>query len=281
MTGAEALREALPVLRAAGVPDPMRDARRLLAHALDLPPGRLTLVLHDALPDAAQDQFAKVIAARAERRPVSQIVGERLFFGHRFRVTPDVLDPRPETEILVAAAVRGAPKRVLDLGTGSGCILLSILAACPAATGIGVDISQPALDVALANARDLGLGDRVAFQTGDWGAGLDGGFDLVVCNPPYIDAAEYETLDPELRLWEPHGALTPGEDGLAPYRIVLSQLKGLLTPGGRALFEVGATQGAAVAGLAERAGLRPARVLPDLDGRGRVVETGRPERRPA
>ncbi|MCA8884214.1 MAG: peptide chain release factor N(5)-glutamine methyltransferase [Rhodobacteraceae bacterium] len=271
MTGTDLLRRALPLLRQAGIDDPMRDARRLLAHALDIAPGRLTLVLPDPVPADAEARFADAIAARAARQPVSQIVGQRQFFGRNFRVTSDVLDPRPETEVLVQTALSAPFGRVLDLGTGSGCILLSLLAERPAATGLGVDISQAALHVARDNARALDLLDRAAFQVGDWAAGLSGPFDLIVCNPPYIDAAEYATLAPEPRLWEPRGALTPGPDGLAPYRVVLGQVPGLLSPGGRVVFETGAGQSADVAALAREAGFGPVQVLCDLDGRGRVV----------
>ncbi|MGR3571678.1 N5-glutamine methyltransferase family protein, partial [Brevirhabdus sp.] len=165
--------------------------------------------------------------------------------------------------------------RVLDLGTGSGCILLSLLAETPDATGLGVDLSPAALRVAQANADALGLTRRAALRVSDWLAQVSGRFDLIVANPPYVTAAEFDTLDPEPRLWEPRAALTPGGDGLDAYRVIARDVVPFLRPGGRLLLEIGPAQGAAVCDLLERAGLRGARVAQDLDGRDRVVHLRR------
>lgn len=275
-TLAQALQQATARLAAAGVADAARDARALLAHATGLAPDRLLFALQDPLPEPAADQFARAIAARAARQPVSQITGQRLFWGRHFRVTPDVLDPRPETEILIAAALEQPFARVLDLGTGSGAILLSLLAECPAARGVGVDLSPAALAVARGNATALGLGARAEFALSDWCAAVTGAFDLIVSNPPYIAAAEMAALAPEVRDWEPHLALTPGGDGLAAYRAIAAQAPAHLAPGGRILLEIGPTQGAAVAALCDAAGLAGIAILPDLDGRDRVVLARRP-----
>jgi release factor glutamine methyltransferase len=271
MSWAPVLREAVARLAAAGVPDAPRDARLLLAHALGIAPDRLTLHLADPPDPAAADRFAALVAARAARRPVSHLTGQRLFWGRSFRVTPAVLDPRPETETLVALALAEPFSRVLDLGTGSGCILLSLLADRPAATGLGVDLSADALAVAQGNAARLGVPDRAAFAVSDWCAAVPGHFDLIVSNPPYIAAAEMSGLAPEVLGHEPHLALTDGADGLTAYRAIAAQAPGHLAPAGRLMVETGPTQGPAVAALFAGAGLSGIRIHPDLDGRDRVV----------
>ena len=250
--------EARAVLRAAGVPDPARDAH----------------VLARAAPDA--ETLAAWIARRTRREPVSHILGRRSFWTNEFRVTADVLDPRPETETLVERALDAPFARVLDLGTGSGCILLSLLSERAAATGLGVDLLEAALDVARDNAAALGLTDRAAFRRGDWLAGIDATFDLVVSNPPYIAAAELSGLAAEVRDWEPALALSPGGDGLDAYRAIARDVAARLSDGGRVLVEIGPTQGAAVVALFEAGGLANIAVHPDLDGRDRVVSGEKP-----
>ena len=276
MTLAEALRAAVPRLTAAGIETPARDARLLLAHATGLVPDRLTLHLPEALGAEAAARFEAALTARIARQPVSQITGRRLFWGRPFRVTRDTLDPRPETEVLVARALSHPFTRVLDLGTGTGCILLTLLAERPSATGLGVDLSDAALAVAGENAATLGLTDRATFTRADWWAGVAGQFDLVTSNPPYIAADEMAALSPEVREWEPHLALSPGGDGLDAYRAIAGGAMSHLAPGGRLLVEIGPTQGAAVSTLFERAGLVNIACHPDLDGRDRVVEAMRP-----
>jgi release factor glutamine methyltransferase len=182
-----------------------------------------------------------------------------------------VLDPRPETETLIAAALDGTFSRVLDLGTGSGAILITLLAERRLATGTGVDLSEKALSVAAANAASLAVADRAIFLQSDWLRAVSGTFDLVVSNPPYIAEAEMPGLAPEVLQWEPRLALTPGGDGLAAYRSILRDIRLVLTPPGRVLLETGAGQGDAVAALCRAAGLRAVTVLQDIDGRDRVV----------
>jgi release factor glutamine methyltransferase len=277
MTGNEALRCAIPRLAEAGIDNAARDARALLAFAMGVRADHLTLHLHDAMTDAAQTIFEGALKARTARQPVSQITGTRLFWGRQFRVTRDVLDPRPETETLVAAALEHPFVRVLDLGTGSGCILLSLLGDMPMATGLGVDVSDAALIVARQNAADLALANRVKFETSDWCAAVQGRFDLIVSNPPYIGADEMTSLSPEVRDWEPHLALTPGGDGLAAYRIIAQGAPARLLSGGRLLVEIGPTQGPAITSLFQAAGLTDIRVMPDMDGRDRVVMAVKPD----
>lgn len=271
MTVQAALRAATARLTGAGIPDAARDARHLVAHALGLPADRLTLHLADPLPPEAVPRLEAALSARCRRQPVAQIIGHRLFWGRRFHVTPDVLDPRPETETLVALALEAPFARVLDLGTGSGAILLSLLAECPEATGLGTDLSAAALAVAQGNATSLGLASRATFQPSDWFAGVTGRFDLIVSNPPYIAQAEMAGLSPEVRDWEPHLALTPGGDGLAPYHAIAAGGLAHLAPQGRLMVEIGPTQAAAVAAAFRAAGLVSIRVTPDFDGRDRVV----------
>ncbi len=266
-----ALRLAIPRLRAAAIDDAPGDCRRLLAFALGIGPDRLTLHLGDEMTGAQEVAFEAAVAARVARRPVSQIVGERLFFGRRFKVTQDTLDPRPETELLVQTALERPFVRMLDLGTGTGCILLSCLAGMPIASGVGTDLSPAALAVAAENAARLGLEQRVALRQSDWFRDVSGRFDLIVSNPPYIAADEMAGLAPEVRDWEPHLALSPGGDGLGAYRAIAAGAGARLMAGGRIVLEIGPTQGAAVVALLVAQGFEAPEVLKDLDGRDRVV----------
>ncbi|MCX7288742.1 MAG: peptide chain release factor N(5)-glutamine methyltransferase, partial [Rhodobacterales bacterium] len=218
------------------------------------------------------------IAARVARQPVAQIIGQRLFWGLPFRVTRDTLDPRPETETLVAEALSRPFHRILDLGTGTGCILLSCLAGMPAAQGVGVDFSAAALLVAQENAQVLGLDARARFLASDWFSAVVGAFDLIVSNPPYIASHEMAALAPEVRDWEPHLALTPGGDGLDAYRTLATGAGAHLVPGGRILVEIGPAQGRAVSGFFTLAGLEAVQILSDMDGRDRVVSALKPAR---
>lgn len=279
MTGRQLVLEAQARLQAAGVPDAGRDAERLFSHALELvlrhPVPRHHLSQHlaaPATPDLAA-AFTPLVEARAARQPVSQITGRRAFWKHDFRVTQDTLDPRPETETLVEAALALPWTSVLDLGTGTGAILISLLADRPGATGTGTDLSAPALAVARENAARIGV--TAAFRHSDWFAGIEGRFDLIVSNPPYIALAEMEGLSPEVRDWEPHQALTDFGDGLAAYRAIATGAGDHLNPGGRVLVEIGPTQADAVTALFAAVGAE-ARVLPDLDGRDRVISARYP-----
>ena len=275
-TANAALRAAVARLAQAGIDSATTDARALLAHAMGLAPDRLTLHLPDRMTEQAQAAFDAALTARETRQPVAQIIGHRLFWNHRFKVTPDTLDPRPETEILVAEALRQPFAKLLDLGTGTGCILLSCLAAMPMAAGVGADVSAAALAVARENADALGLTARARLIQSDWFAQIEGRFDLITSNPPYIAADEMAALAPDVRLYEPHLALTPGGDGLAAYRAIALGAPARLLPGGRLLLETGPAQGAAVSALLAAQGLEQIRILPDFDGRDRVVCAQKP-----
>ncbi|MEC8295631.1 MAG: peptide chain release factor N(5)-glutamine methyltransferase [Pseudomonadota bacterium] len=257
-------------LRAAGIDG--GDARALLAHVLSVPRDRLVLMGPDEVIAEDQARFAAALAERLRRRPVSKIIGTRLFWGRSFVVTEDVLDPRPETESLIAEALAGpAPGRILDLGAGTGCIPLTLLAEWPEATAVACDISEAALTVAAQNAAALDLADRITFLQSDWFACVAGVFDLITSNPPYISEAEMAELSPEVHNHDPHLALTPGGDGLSPYRVLAQGALTHLKPGGRILVEIGWRQGPDVAAIFADAGLADIRVLPDMDGRDRVV----------
>lgn len=262
---------AVALLRDADVADPARDARACLALALGVLPARLTLHLGDRLTAAQQTTFQALITRRARREPISHLRGHRAFFGRMFRVTSAVLDPRPETEVLVHCALRHTFARILDLGTGSGAILLSLLADRPEATGVGCDISPDALAVARDNRDQMGLAARAQLIRSDWFEHVRGPFDLIVSNPPYIPTHVYETLQPEVRQWEPKLALTPGDDGLSPYRLLTAAAPNALKPRGRLMVEIGYDQGEAVRALFQRAGFADVTLYPDLDGRDRVV----------
>ncbi len=277
MRAQDALTQAVTRLKAAQIEGAPRDARCLLAYALGVVPDRLVLALAEQMTEAQMTVFQAAIAARVTRQPVSQIIGQRLFWGRSFRVTQDVLDPRPETETLIEAALARPFASVLDLGTGSGVILLTLLAEREDARGLGVDVSSAALTVAQQNARALGLEGRAEWRRSDWTSAVSGQFDLIVANPPYIGADEFADLSPEVRDWEPRGSLVPEHcdgSGLAAYRLICAQATAYLAPSGWLMVEIGARQARAVADLFSSAGLREVAVQRDLNGHDRVV-TGR------
>lgn len=252
-----------------------QDARILLAHAAGLSRDQLhRLDLRDFTP-ALSARFEDLLSRRRAGEPVSKILGARDFWKYRFTVTADVLDPRPETEILVAEALSHPFQTVLDLGTGSGAILLSLLAERPGAEGVGVDLSPAALAVAEQNARAMGLDGRARLIRSDWFDAVGGCFDLIVSNPPYIARDEMAGLSPEVRLFDPEMALTDGADGLGCYRIIAMGAPAHLVPGGWLVLEIGYRQGDAVATILRDAGLTEVAILPDLDGRDRVVRARR------
>ena len=258
-------------LRAAGVPDPARDARILLAHAASVDAARVTLIAPEEIAPEIAERFDNLVALRAVRVPVSQLVGVRAFYGRDIAISRDVLDPRPETETLIERALAQPFERVLDLGTGSGCILVTLLAECPAARGVGVDLSEAACLQASANALRHGVADRAEILRADWFDAVEGRYDLIVANPPYLAAVEMNSVAPELRDHEPRMALTDEGDGLSVYRIIAEQAQGYLTAAGRVLVEIGAGQGDAVQQIFTRAGWGGVTLCHDLDGRARVI----------
>ena len=276
LTIESALRQASATLASAGVEAPRRDARLLLAGAMQVGAEALLAYPERPLGIDEQTRFDRLIARRISREPVSRILGHREFWSLDFRVTPAVLDPRADSEALVEALLEEVPDRtaalrLLDLGTGSGCLLLALLHELPVASGVGIDASAEALAVAAENARALGLGQRASFQLGDWCAGLRERFDIVVTNPPYIAEAAIDALEPEVSRFDPLQALAGGQDGLQAYRVLAPQIAGCLKPGGLAGAEHGEGQSEAVQALFSAAGLRFLAVRHDLGGLARCV----------
>ncbi|MGX5713809.1 peptide chain release factor N(5)-glutamine methyltransferase [Sphingopyxis terrae subsp. ummariensis] len=257
---------------------PRLDAELLMAHALGI--DRQALLL-DSSRYEVPESFVQLVARRMGNEPIAYIVGYRDFWTIRVEVGPGVLIPRPDSETLVEAAIefargRGAgwPRTILDLGTGPGTLLLAALDAFRGATGLGVDASEQALAYARDNAEALGFAARTTFRAGDWAAGLDGAFDLILCNPPYI--ADDEALMSDVADHEPAEALFAGADGLNDYRRIIPDLPRLLAPGGAAILEIGHTQRISVSQLAEAAGFAVA-CRRDFGGRDRALVLTRPE----
>lgn len=276
MTAAEAMAAATARLRAAGVPEPARDARVLLAHAAQVDAARVTLIAPEDIAPEIADRYEHLVALRAVRVPVSHLIGAREFYGRSFKVSAEVLDPRPETETLIEAALAEDFARVLDLGIGSGCILVTLLAERHDTSGVGTDLSEDACLQASANALLHRVADRAQILNADWFDEVDGRFDLIVSNPPYLAAFEMEEVAPEVRDHEPRMALTDEGDGLSCYRIIAAQAGSYLTPNGRVICEIGSEQGNDVHGIFTREGWSSVTILPDLDGRDRVIVARNP-----
>lgn len=267
---------AAAILRAAGVESARLDARLIALQATGWSREDLLVSPRRVPGEAAFAEIEAMVARRAAREPLSHILGRREFWSLPFRVTCDVLTPRPDSETLVEAVCERArrqapPSTLLDLGTGSGCLLLALLSEFPRATGVGVDRSAAALSVAAENARTLGLSGRVSWRQGSWTEGLDGRFDTIVANPPYIASGDIAGLADEVARFEPRLALDGGRDGYDAYRALMPGVRRLLVPGGIAAFEVGAGQAATVLEIAASNGLRPTGTRRDLAGIERVA----------
>lgn len=263
-------------LQQAGIERARAEARLLAAKALGL--SLETIVGDDArVLSADEAQRLETLAARRVRRePMAQILGQREFFGRNFRVTADVLTPRPDSETLIEAVLAQVPDRnaelqLLELGVGSGCLLLTLLAELPNAWGLGIDISPAALAVARGNALQLDLVGRCQLIEGDWSQGVSGRHDIIISNPPYIPSVEIGGLEPEVSRYEPILALDGGADGLEFYRGMVSDIDRLLAPGGLVAVEVGAGQAGEVAALLKSAGLGQVECRQDLAGIERCV----------
>ena len=266
-----ALTHAGQRLSGAGIEEFRREARILLAFVVGLDPLQVSIRLEDTLNVEQSAKLEAALSSRVARVPMSHILGYRDFYEHRFIVTPDVLDPRPETEELVTRALSAPFQNVLDLGTGSGCIILSLLAENSSARGLALDQSAKALEVARRNAENLHLTDRLRFCRSDWCQELPAEqFDLIVSNPPYIHPNAMKGLSPEVH-HEPISALTDNIDGLSHYATIAHQAHGFLAPQGRLLFEIGYDQGAAVAEILSKEGYGDIAILEDFDHRPRVV----------
>lgn len=277
-------RTATDRLARAGIDSAALDATLLLARACGLDADAIRLEPDRPISDAAAASFEAFLVRREAREPVSRILGRRAFWTLDLTLSADTLDPRPDSETLVEAVLeatgdRAAARRILDLGCGSGALLLALLSELPGAFGVGVDIAPGAASVAARNAALHGLADRSAFVAGDWSACLRGPFDVVLSNPPYLTPAEIAAATPEVRDHDPRKALDGGADGLDAYRRIVADLRRIVAPaespeGTLVAFETGPTQADAVAALLAAAGARDLAVCRDLAGRPRCV-TGR------
>lgn len=257
MKTAAAIGQIAARLAAAGIADARREARIILAAAADVDAAGLLL-----LTEIQEAKAEPMVVRRVRREPMAYILGRKEFWGLNFAVSPATLIPRPDSETIIEAALAAVPERdgvqrILDLGTGTGCLLLAALSEFKNAFGLGVDISPQAASLAAANARNLGLASRSAFVVGDWTSALaDTKFDLILGNPPYIAGADFAGLMPEVRQYEPDSALHGGPDGLAAYRAIFAALPALLSDSGLALLELGAGQAEQVADMAKAAGFQ-------------------------
>ena len=268
--------EVACTLARAGFAEPRRLARRLVTSALDLSPVELLTYPEQEMDDQQTDRVRLVLDRTAKREPLSRILGRREFWGLEFALSADTFDPRPETETIVEAVVwrvidRRAPLRVLDLGTGTGCILLALLSELPTATGCGVDIAAGATMTARRNAAALGLFERAHFFVGYWGTAISGRFDVIVSNPPYIASSAFSALPPEVGLYDPSLALDGGADGLTAYCSLQADLSRLLKPGAIFVCEVGSGQASTVAALLKANGLVIEKCERDLAGIARCL----------
>jgi release factor glutamine methyltransferase len=282
-TRAEAFRRLVETFRDLNFDEPAREARLTLCAACGLAPAAMIAAPDERLGPAAS-RLGEFAFRRAGGEPLSKIVGRREFWGLPLFISRDVLDPRPETETIVEAAValfadrRAEPIRVLDLGAGSGALLCALLAEFPAARGLGVDRSEEAAAVARANVEACGLAQRADVRVGDWTDGVDGPFDLIVSNPPYVPSGEIADLPREVRDHDPRAALDGGADGLDALRAIIPASAALLSPNGRLIVEVGAGQARSVLAMAGEAGFRDVATWRDFAGVERAV-AARPPRR--
>jgi release factor glutamine methyltransferase len=267
-------------LRAAAIEAPRLEARLLLAHAMGCRTEDLLRDPRAVVPPGAARRFAELLRRRSDREPVAHLLGAAEFWSLRLAVSRATLIPRPDSETLIEAALaafpqREAVRRVLDLGTGTGCLLLAALSEFPRAAGLGVDLVAEAAALARRNAAELGFGARAIFVAGFWASAPAGGaFDLVLCNPPYVEGEAILALAPEVALHEPRSALDGGVDGLGAYRALLPELARLLTERGRAIVELGQGQRPAVEALAREAGLLTLGCRADLSGVDRALVLG-------
>lgn len=270
------LRGAAEELRSAGVPDAMSDARILASAALGLSREDMLREPHREIDPDRLVAFGEMIARRRARAPVSRILGAREFRSLAFRLGPDTLDPRPDSEIIVEAAVDygqrfPGPVRILDIGTGTGCLLLAVLNELPGAVGTGTDIARGAVEIAAINADTHNLSDRATFVCANWTDGIEGAFDVILSNPPYIETAEIAALVPEVSGHDPVTALDGGADGLGAYRDLADRLARSLSPEGVAVMEIGATQSVAVERIFARAGFPLVEIRQDFGGHPRCL----------
>ena len=254
-----------------GITNPVRDARLLLAGCLNIQTPQLNLLDDNFLSKIMVSKFWKMVDERCKRKPVSKILGYRSFWGRDFEINENVLDPRGDTETLVELILDCEFDTLLELGTGSGAIAITILTECPKASCVATDISKDALETASRNSKTYGVDDRLKLLNSDWFQEITGKFDIIVSNPPYISKDEYNELSLEVYKYDPKISLTLGGDGLNAYRIITSQARKKLTRNGRVFLEIGYKQAPAVKYLLEKAGFDEIRIHKDLNSKDRVL----------
>ena len=261
----------------AGIFNSARDARLLAAHVMGIDPTRITLHELDDIDNDVIERYGAVIQKRIDHCPVSRIIGARQFWGRIFKITADVLDPRGDSETLIAEALGDPANHVLDLGTGSGILAITLAVEWSQARIVATDISNDALDVARENAAQHKVETQIQFCQSDWFQDVQGVFDLIISNPPYIAEHELQDLERAVINYDPMIALSPGGDGLDPYRIIASQARDYLRPNGRVIVEIGHLQGRDVQSLFADAGFADARILQDLNGKDRLIVAKYPD----
>ena len=276
MTIGDLLKDAAARLADSGIDGATREARLLMQAACDIPIATQVAFPEREVEAATLDRFRDLVARRAGREPMAHILGRREFWSLSFKVTADTLDPRPDSETLVQAVLdqipnRAASLRLVDFGTGTGCLLLALLHELPNATGVGIDASAAALAVAQENAQALGLTSRATFRHGNWDEGVAATFDIVLSNPPYIPSGDIAALQPEVASFEPRLALDGGADGLVSYRVLVPAAARLLAAGGLAAFELGQGQADSVVAIGHAAKLSLIATASDLAGVPRCV----------
>ncbi|MDD3287629.1 MAG: peptide chain release factor N(5)-glutamine methyltransferase [Alphaproteobacteria bacterium] len=270
----EQIKISIDALEKAGVDNPVLDARLLIAYALDCDRLKLLMDVDRTLSDKEILKIETLIARRASHEPVARIFGKREFWGLNFDLNEDTLDPRADSETLIEAILRltqTPPSRILDLGTGSGCLLLALLSEYPQATGLGIDLAPGAVQQAKQNAKQLNLSKRAEFKVGDWLENISEKFDIIISNPPYIASTEIPDLMPEVRNHDPLRALDGGTSGLEIYKILIPQIPKFLNPGGMIVMEVGQGQANEVISMMQQAGLTKPSKHKDLAGIERCV----------
>ena len=271
MTVQELLTASQAKLRECGISDPVRDARLLLADCLELRTQNLNLLDNSCISEIKISKFWRMINERCKRKPVSKILGYRSFWGRDFEINENVLDPRGDTETLIELILDCNFENMLELGTGSGAIAITVLAERPEVTCVATDISQYALNTARTNSKRHGVQNRLKLLYSNWFDKISGSFDIIVSNPPYISSKEYAQLSAEVLKYDPKISLTLGGDGLEAYREILSQALEKLTKNGHIFLEIGYTQAKDVGHLFREAGFQQIRVHKDLGSRDRVI----------
>ena len=271
MTVQELLTESQAKLRECGISDPVRDARLLLADCLELRSQNLNLLDNSCISEIKISKFWRMINERCKRKPVSKILGYRSFWGRDFEINENVLDPRGDTETLIELILDCNFENMLELGTGSGAIAITVLAERPEVTCVATDISQYALNTARTNSKRHGVESRLKLLYSNWFDKISGSFDIIVSNPPYISSKEYAQLSAEVLKYDPKISLTLGGDGLEAYREILSQALEKLSKNGHIFLEIGYTQANAVGHLFKEAGFQQIKVHKDLGSRDRVI----------